>query len=157
MSCRHRTVVLRIPASALGFETLRTWNEFLKKHEADFEWEEGCFCEALCDSIPWELDRSILVPSDPDCRLGRRDPMRPDIVPGPFLDYYLLDDYPFDAGDDGGLWRICCLNEAQMKQYLPVYQKLFPHFTMKDMQAVRLCDYEWYDGSDAPYLYSEYD
>jgi hypothetical protein len=63
----------------------------------------------------------------------------------------------FDAGDDGGLWRLSCLNEAQMKQYLPVYQKLFPHFTMKDMEAVRLCDYEWYDGSDAPYLYSEYD
>ena len=69
MSCWHLTVALRIPASALGFKYLREWKEFLQKHEDDFCWEEGCFCEALCDSIPWELDRSILVPSDPDCRM----------------------------------------------------------------------------------------
>ena len=157
MSCRHRTVVLRIPASALGFQRLREWNEFLIQHEDDFDWEEGCFCEALCDSIPWGLDRSILVKTDPDCRLDQRDPRHPETIPGPFLDYYLLDDYPFEAGEDGGGYMVSRLDEEQMKKYLPVYQSLFPHFTMKDMEAVRLCDYEWYDGSDAPYLYSEYD
>jgi hypothetical protein len=73
------------------------------------------------------------------------------------LFYYLLDDYPFDTGDDREGFRVSCLNAEQMKTYLPKYQRLFPHFTMKDMEAVRLCDYEWYDGSDAPYLYSEYD
>ena len=157
MSCRHRTVVLRIPASALGFQSLREWNEFLIQHEDDFDWEEGCFCEALCDSIPWGLDRSILVKTDPDCRLDQRDPRHPETIPGPFLDYYLLDDYPFEAGEDGGGYMVSRLDEEQMKKYLPVYQSLFPHFTMKDMEAVRLCDYEWYDGSDAPYLYSEDD
>ena len=157
MSCRHRTVVLRIPASALGFQRLREWNEFLMQHEDDFEWEEGCFCASLCDSIPWELDRSILVMTDPDCRLDQRDPTHPDIIPGPFLDYYLRDEYPFETGDDGGSYKVSRLDEAEMKKYLPEYQRLFPHFTMKDMEAVRLCDYEWYDGSDAPYLYSEYD
>lgn len=41
MSCWHRTEVLRIPASALGFQYLREWTEFLRKHEDDFEWYDG--------------------------------------------------------------------------------------------------------------------
>ena len=49
MSCWCRTMVLRIPAKSLGFKYKREWDEFLNKHEEDFNWEPGYFAEALCD------------------------------------------------------------------------------------------------------------
>lgn len=159
MSCWHRTVVLRIPASALGFQYLHEWTEFLKKHEDDFEWEEGCFCDALCDDFPSVFDWGSIEFTDPDWRLDQRDPEHPDIIPGPFLDYYLTDEYPLKPefnryGADNAAFA---LDETEMKEYLPEYQTLFPHFTLKNMEAVRKCDFEWYDGSGASYLYSDYD
>ena len=45
-------------------------------------------------------------------------------------------------------------NERMMNDYLPEYRKLFPHFSLEDIKAVRLYRFEWYDGSGAPYLYS---
>ena len=158
MSCRHRTVVLRIPASALGFRYLREWKEFLKKHDEDFQWEEGCFCEALCDDCPSLLGWGTIEFTDPDWQLDQRDPRHPEFIPGPFLDYYLRDDYPLQPeychyGEDNS---VSPLDENEMKYYLPEYQKLFPHFTLKDMEAVRKCDFEWYDGSGASYLYSDW-
>ncbi|MDO5133626.1 MAG: hypothetical protein Q4D81_11710 [Eubacteriales bacterium] len=156
MSCWHYTVVLRIPASALGFKSLREWNEFLRKHEDDFSWEEDCFCESLSEDFPLLYSRGWRNNKDPDRQLDQRDPEHPDIVPGPFLDYYLRDDYPLQPDDNsfGEINEIRCLDESDMKEYLPVYQSLFPHFTLKDMEAVRECIFEYYDGSDAPYLYS---
>ena len=159
MSCWHRTAVLRIPASALGFKYLREWKEFLEKHDEDFAWEEGCFCEALCDDYPGLGDWGELEFTDPDWQLDWRDPEHPDIVPGPFLDYYLWDEYPLQPEynryheDD----KIMPLDEDEMKEYLPEYQSLFPHVTLRDMEAVRKCEYDWYDGSGASYFYSEWD
>ena len=156
MSCWHFTVVLRIPASALGFKYLREWNEFLKKHEDDFSWEEDCFCESLSLDFPDIFSWGETINSYTDRQLDQRDPEHPDIVPGPFLDYYLRDDYPLMLDDNsfGADNYIRCLDEDEMKQYLPIYQSLFPHLTLKDMENVRECVFEYYDGSDAPYLYS---
>ena len=157
MSCRHRTEVLRIPASALGFRTLREWNAFVDRHEEDFQWEEECFCESLSESYPLIFPWGRELNKDPDRPLGLRDPGHPEIVPGPFLDYYLRDIYPLQPEDCryGSENRVSLLTAAEKKKYLPLYQSLFPRFTLADMEAVRRCGYEYYDGGDAPYLYSD--
>ena len=159
MSCWHLTVALRIPASALGFKYLREWKEFLQKHEDDFCWEEGCFGESMCDDYPGGLGWGTLEFTDPEWQLDQRDPKHPEIVPGPFLDYYLRDDYPLSPDDNsyGANDEASLLDEDEKKEYLPEYQKLFPQFTLKDMDAVRRCFFEWYDGSGASYLYSDWD
>ena len=159
MSCWHRTKVLRIPVSTLGFTYLREWQEFVKQHKDDLNWEEGCFCESLCDDYPGCLEWGTIEFTDPDWRLDQRDPEHPEIVPGPFLDYYLMDDYPLppEYNTFGANDKVSSLNESQMEEYLPEYHVLFPQLTLKDMESVRLCDYEWYDGSGAAYLYSDCD
>jgi len=43
-------------------------------------------------------------------------------------------------------------NDEKIK-YLPLFQALFPDFTLAKMDDVHYCRYEWYDGSDAPYYY----
>ena len=119
MSCWHYTVVLRIPASALGFKYLREWKDFLSEHEDDFQWEEECFCDAMCDDFPGYLDWGTTEFTDPDWQLDQRDPDHPEIVPGPFLDYYLRDDYPLQPDDNtyGASDEVCALDEADMREY----------------------------------------
>ena len=159
MSCWHKTTLLRIPVSALGFKYLREWKEFINKHVDDFQWEEGCFCESMSDDYPSGLTWGSIEFTDPDWRLDQRDPEHSEIVPGPFLDYYLEDIWPLDPDHNtyGANDDISELSEDEMNDYLPEYQRLFPHFTLKDMGAVRRCKFEWYDGSGASYLYSEWD
>lgn len=160
MSCWRKTTVLRIPAAALGFVYLREWNAFLQEHEEDFDWEEGYFAESLSDDYPmiygWyrSLDRY-----DPDRRLDLRDPEHPDVVPGPFLDYCLEEIIPLQPEDNthGEGNTALELEEYEKEEYLPIFQELFPDFTLKDMDAVRWCRYEWYDGSNAPYYYTDLD
>ena len=159
MSCWHKTTLLRIPVSALGFKYLREWQEFVNKHEDDFQWEEGYFCESMSDDYPSGLNWGSTEFTDPDWQLDRRDPEHPEIVPGPFLDYYLEDIWPLDPDHNtyGANNEISGLSDEEMKDYLPEYQELFPHFTLKDMEAVRRCKYEWYDGTNPSYFYSDLD
>ena len=126
MSCWHLTVALRIPASALGFKYLRD----------DFCWEEGCFGESMCDDYPGGLGWGTLEFTDPEWQLDQRDPKHPEIVPGPFLDYYLRDDYPLlpEYNSYGANDEIRILDEDEKEKYLPEYQALFPQFTLKDME-----------------------
>lgn len=158
MSCWHKTIALRIPASALGFKYLYEWKEFLNKHEEDFQWEEECFCEAMCDDYPGILGSWKTEFTDPYWKLDQLDPKHPEIIPGPFLDYYLEDIYPLHPEDNkyGENDEVLPLDADEMNHYLPIYQSLFPQFTLKEMEAVRLCKFEWYDGSGASYLYSEW-
>ena len=132
MSCRRKTTVLRIPASALGFEYRREWDEFLRKHENDFEWEPGYFNESLSENYPLIFRRREAVFTDPDWPLSRRDPAHPEIVPGPFLDYHLDEIIPFETGEDGhGEDDIVLpLKDREKAEYLHLYQRLFPTFTL---------------------------
>ena len=41
----------------------------------------------------------------------------------------------------------------EKEKYLPLFRKLFPDFTIGKMDCVHYCRYEWYDGSDAMYMY----
>ncbi len=155
MSCWRRTTVLRVPAAMLGFQYRRQWDEFLKKHEYEFDWEPGYFNESLSDCYPttirWSADFY-----NPNWHLSQRCPEHPEIVPGPFLDYCLDEIMPlYPWQNTYGINNAAFpLNRSEMQDFHHVYQGLFPDFTMKDMQAVRRCEYEWYDGSNAPYLYS---
>ncbi len=65
-----------------------------------------------------------------------------------FLDYCLFskcDDY-----GEGGKTRSLYQNEK--KKYLPIFQQLIPDI---DMDDVRLVEYCWYDGTEAPDYYDE--
>ena len=159
MSCWHKTTLLRIPVSALGFKYLREWQEFVRQHEDDLQWEEGYFCESMSDDYPWGLNWGSTEFTDPDWRLDQRDPDHPEIVPGPFLDYYLEDIWPLDPDHNtyGANNDISELSEEEMADYLPEYRELFPHLTLKDMKAVRRCRFEWYDGTNPSYFYSSLD
>lgn len=159
MSCWRRTTVLRIPASILGFQYRRQWDDFLKRHDEEFDWDVGYFNEALCDDYPLTFDWHTSNFDDPDWVLDQRSPDHPEIVPGPFLDYCLDEIIPLhpEFNSFGQNNAALPLEESEMEKYLPLYQKLFPHLTMREMEAVRWCEYEWYDGTNAPYLYSDLD
>lgn len=159
MSCWHKTTLLRIPVSALWFNYLREWQEFVRQHEDDLQWEEGYFCESMSDDYPWGLNWGSTEFTDPDWRLDQRDPDHPEIVPGPFLDYYLEDIWPLDPdlNTHGANNDISELSEEEMADYLPEYRELFPHLTLQDMKAVRRCRFEWYDGTNPSYFYSSLD
>lgn len=117
MSCWHFTVVLRVPASTLGFKYLREWKAFLEEHEDDFSWEEDCFCESLSEDYPLLSRWGRTINRYTDRQLDQRDPEHPDIVPGPFLDYYLRDDYPLSPDENryGEENCISCLDEDEMR------------------------------------------
>ena len=157
MSCRRRTTVLRIPASALGMKTRREWENFLREHEDDLDGEPGHFGESLSESRPWSPSRPEADLPGPLDRLDSRDPACPDVVPGPFLDYCLEEILPLPPEQDrwGEKNTARPLKKKEAERYLPLFKALFPRFTLKDMEYVRWCRYEWYDGSDAPYLYSD--
>ena len=96
---------------------------------------------------------------DPDWRLDQRNPNHPEVVPGPFLDYKLEEIEPLMPEDRTyGEDNIALpLDDDEKEEYLSLFQELFPDFTLEDMDAVRYCRYEWYDGSNAPYYYSDYE
>ena len=137
MSCWRRTTVLRIPAIRLGFINRQEWNEFLGKHEEDFNWEPGFFASALCDCYEWD------------------DSDEPERVPGPFLDYYLDEIIPLLPEENSYHENDCVreLTQVEKEKYLPLFRELFPDFTMEKMKDVHYCQYEWYDGTEAPYNY----
>ena len=159
MSCWRRTTVLRIPAICLGFDYWSDWNEFLEKHDEEFCWSPGYFAPALCDSYSYE-DYDKWLPGGRGCEPWDRLDMNlyPEIVqsvPGPFLDYCLNETAPLPSEENTFHANDCArpLDEDEKARYLPLYQSLFPDFTLKNMSDVHYCHYEWYDGSEAGYFY----
>lgn len=159
MSCWRKTTVLRIPAIALGFEYRREWKEFVKKFDDELGWDPGFFAVALCDEYPWKEYNPWLKGKDkydPNQRLDLG--VFPNLVkstPGPFLDYYLDEISPLTYEERSYHQGDCArpLTQEEKEKYLPLYQKLFPHFTLENMNDVHYCQYEWYDGAEAQYLY----
>ena len=130
-----------------------------EKHEKDFSWEPGCFAAAICESYEYDEYSKWLSGKegyDPWQMLNLN--LYPDLVkavPGPFLDYYLDEIVPLPPEEntynenDG----VRPLTQEEKEKYLPLYYKLFPDFTLENMDDVHYCHYEWYDGTDAPYMY----
>ena len=69
----------------------------------------------------------------------------------PMLDYILSDRAPVFG--DGTSMYARPLYEEEKQKYLPVFQEMFPGFTMEQMESVHYCAYTWYDGTEAPYCY----
>ena len=160
MSCWRKTVVLRIPAVCLGFETWGEWYAFLRQHKEELHWDVGWFSSALCEDYRWQDYKGWL----PASGRGYEDEDRLDMnlypdkvksVPGPFLDYCLEEIAPVPPEKRTYNQDSCArpLKPAEKEKYLPLYQQLIPGFTMDNMNDVHYCRYEWYDGSEAQYCY----
>ena len=113
----------------------------------------------MCDSYDWDAYSGYLAGGR-----GYEDwdlldmNLYPDVVksvPGPFLDYYLDEIVPLRYEENTYHENDCArpLTQDEKEKYLPLYQELFPDFTLEKMNDVHYCHYEWYDGSDAPYYY----
>ena len=66
----------------------------------------------------------------------------------PFLDYLLFRKY--DCSGEFGKTR--SLYPSEKEKYLPIFQQLIPDI---DMDDVRLVEYCWYNGTEAPDYYDE--
>ena len=155
MSCWRRTTVLRIPALYLGFEYLREWNQFLREHDEQLDWDPGWFGPALCENSPeWYPGLDDFL-HDPDRRLDARDPGHPEYLPGPFLDYHLEEILPLPPDENSYHENDIArpLTREEKEKYLPLFRDFFPRITLADMDHVHYCRYEWYDGAEAAYLY----
>ncbi len=159
MSCWCRTTVLRIPAVCLGFVFWKDWEDFLEAHREDFCWAPGCFAPAVCMGYDPEAYGKWLPEGRSEEPRDRLDmnlyPAVVPSVPGPFLDYCLEEIAPLPPEESTYHREDCArpLSGAEKRRYLPAFRRLFPGFTLARMQDVHYCRYEWYDGSDAPYLY----
>ena len=70
---------------------------------------------------------------------------------GYFIDYIISDEAPIEW--EGYNVNSYHLSEFEKEKYLPVFRKLFPDFTIEQMDDVHLCEYSWYDGVEAPDCY----
>ena len=70
---------------------------------------------------------------------------------GPMIDYILADYAPVEGRGYKMKSRILWYEEEE--EYLPVFQKAFPGFTLDQMDEVHYCEYIWYDATEAPYCY----
>lgn len=66
----------------------------------------------------------------------------------PFIDFVL--DYEYDA--DGEYGKTRALTEREKEKYLPMFQKIDPDV---NMDFVRLVEFCWYNGCEAPGYYDE--
>ena len=158
MSCWRRTSVYRIPVSKLGFEYRWQWNEFCKEHEKAFNWRSGYFEASLSETLPGGASWRNGDYNHPMWPLARRNPDFPGVVPGPFLDYKIRETEPLSPEDNtyGENNVVRPLDEDEEGRCLWIFRRLFPDLTPDKMKDVRFCEYEWYDGTDAPYMYSEW-
>ncbi len=84
-------------------------------------------------------------------RVGGFGPALCSFKNGIFIDYILSDRAPIDG--EGFTCRSYHLSEFEKEKYLPVFRRLFPDFTIEQMDAVHSCEYSWYDGVEAPDCY----
>ena len=132
MSTYVREKVLRIPRHKLNFAHI------VRKLEEKFPNEDvmddlGFYIEqGLPDLFDYaEVGKFQLSPTDE-----------------PFIDYVL--DYEYDA--DGEYGKTRALTENEKQKYLPIFRKIDPEI---NMDFVRLVEFCWYNGCEAPDYYDE--
>lgn len=130
MSTYVREKVLRIPMDKVDFSFIRSFMEAKfpnKELDDDFDFYlESAFPELF------EYAEIGKFQMSPTCT--------------PYLDYVL--EYEWDAGGEYGKTR--ALSEREKAKYLPVFQKVDPNI---NMDWVRLVEFCWYNGSEAPSYY----
>ena len=122
MSCWRKQIVLRLPAKTIGIWLWSDWERFEEEYKEHLDFYPGCF----------------------STRTSREE--------GSFLDYILEDEAPVDYTDADFRNFARELTEQEKEQYLPLFRRLFPQFSMREMADVHYCAYVWYDGTD-PLLY----
>lgn len=98
----------------------------------------------------WKEYYSRLI-KETDWRPGSFAPALCSYENGPMIDYIFVDSAPVEGGGYKMSARILWYNEEV--EYLPVFQKEFPGFTLEQMDNVHYCECKWYDATEAPYLY----
>ena len=123
MSSWREQHVLRMPATTIGIQTEDEWKAFYSKIIKEMDWGPGSFAPALCSYSE----------------------------NGPMIDYILVDSAPVEGGGYKMSARLLWYNEEM--EYLPIFQKRFPGFTLDQMDDVHYCECKWYDATEAPYCY----
>mgnify|MGYP003297807199 CR=1 FL=1 len=130
MSTYVREKVLRIPVDKINFEDLV--NELQKKHPD----------ENVRDDFNYYLEFDF-----PELfGYGEIKHFQTSPTTKPFIDYVL--EYEWDC--DGEYGKVRELYDSEKEKFRPVFQKIDPDINMDD---VRLVEYCWYNGSEAPDYY----
>lgn len=70
---------------------------------------------------------------------------------GFYIDYILEDIEPYAGEWEDNYSRK--LKPEEITHFLPVFRKEFPGFTCDDMEQVHYCEFAWYNGVEAPFIY----
>ena len=98
----------------------------------------------------WKAFYSKLI-KETDWSVGSFAPALCSYKNGPMIDYILVDSAPVEGGGFKMKARLLWYNEEE--EYLPIFQKEFPGFTLEQMDDVHYCECKWYDATEAPYCY----
>jgi hypothetical protein len=132
MSTYVREKVLRIPRYKLDFAHI------VRKLEEKFPGED------VMDDLGYYIEDTL-----PDLfDYGTIGKFQLSPTYEPFIDYVL--DYEYDA--DGEYGKTRALTENEKEKYLPVFRKIDPEI---NMDFVRLVEFCWYNGCEAPDYYDE--
>ena len=129
MSTYVREKVLRIPREKMNFAHI------VRKLEEKFPGKDimndlGFYIEDLDDLFDYgKVNKFQLAPTEK-----------------PFIDYIL--DYEYDA--EGAYGKVRYLYESEKEKFRPIFQQLDPNI---DMNHVRLVEFCWYNGCEAPDYY----
>ena len=130
MSTYVREKVLRIPRDKINLENII--NELERKYSD----------ENVRDDLSFFLEAAM-----PDMfGYGDKDKFQMSPTCEPFVDYVLEHEYDCD-GDYG---KVRELYESEKEKFRPVFQKIDPDI---NMDYVRLVEFCWYNGCDAPNYY----
>ena len=130
MSTYVREKVLRIPRDKINLENII--NELERKYSD----------ENVRDDLSFFLEAAM-----PDIfGYGDKDKFQMSPTCEPFVDYVLEHEYDCD-GDYG---KVRELYESEKEKFRPVFQKIDPDI---NMDYVRLVEFCWYNGCDAPNYY----
>ena len=130
MSTYVREKVLRIPRDKINLENII--NELERKYSD----------ENVRDDLSFFLEAAM-----PDMfGYGDKDKFQMSPTCEPFVDYVL--EYEDDC--DGDYGKVRELYESEKEKFRPVFQKIDPDI---NMDYVRLVEFCWYNGCDAPNYY----
>lgn len=132
MSTYVREKVLRIPRYRMNFAHI------VRKLEEKFPGED------VMDDLTYYLEETF--PDLFDYGTVKKFQMSPTVEP--FIDYVI--DYEWDA--DGEYGKTRALYDSEKTKYTPVFQKIDPNI---NMDYVRLVEFCWYNGSEAPDYYDD--
>lgn len=137
MSTYVREKVLRLPLEGLQLE------DFKKMITETLE-PLGVSAEDVDDDFLWAMEKAF-----PDiCGYGDKGKFQwSPTYPRQFIDFVL--DYKHDC--DGEYGKVRELYPSEKVKYLPVFQKLLPG--LDSLDNVRLVEFCWYNGSEAPDYY----